>query len=405
MADRIPEGWRECKLGEVAEINRNSIDNEYSQNKILYLDTSSITRGKVDCYQELLLSDAPSRAKRLVKDKDIIYSTVRPIQRHYGIIKNPPPNLVVSTGFIVIETNQKEADSFFIYYFLTSHEIVEYLDIIAEASTSAYPSLRPADIESLEILLPPLPEQRTIASVLSSLDDKIDLLNRENHTLEQMAEALFRQWFIEEADEKWEEVPLSEVFDFKEGPGIRNWQYRDNGIPFINIRLISNGEIDVSKANFVSEAEANAKYKHFYLQRKDMVVSTSGTLGKVAIIRNYHLPLLLNTSVIRFRPKDGINFSFMYGYLRSNEFYECLIDSASGSVQLNFGPIHLKQIVMKIPPNEKLEYFRKVVDPIYEKFELNYNQIRTLEKLRDTLLPKLMSGEVRVKLTDSEVQK
>jgi type I restriction enzyme S subunit len=244
-------------------------------------------------------------------------------------------------------------------------------------------------------------EQHAIASVLSSLDDKIDLLNRENQTLEQMAEAIFRQWFIEEADEKWEEVPLSEVFDFKEGPGIRNWQYRDNGIPFINIRLISNGEIDVSKANFVSEAEANAKYKHFYLQRKDMVVSTSGTLGKVAIIRNYHLPLLLNTSVIRFRPKDGINFSFMYGYLRSNEFYECLIDSASGSVQLNFGPIHLKQIVMKIPPNEKLEYFRKVVDPIYEKFELNYNQIRTLEKLRDTLLPKLMSGEVRVKICDA----
>ncbi|OQB73160.1 MAG: EcoKI restriction-modification system protein HsdS [Deltaproteobacteria bacterium ADurb.Bin135] len=309
-----------------------------------------------------------------------------------------------STEFIVLREKEDRSDKHFLYYFSMSPNFRD-VAILSMTGSSGRQRVQTEVVRNHLFLFPPLPEQRAIASVLGSLDDKIDLLNRENQTLEQMAEAIFRQWFIEEADEKWEEVPLSEVFDFKEGPGIRNWQYRDNGIPFINIRLISNGEIDVSKANFVSEAEANAKYKHFYLQRKDMVVSTSGTLGKVAIIRNYHLPLLLNTSVIRFRPKDGINFSFMYGYLRSNEFYECLIDSASGSVQLNFGPIHLKQIVMKIPPNEKLEYFRKVVDPIYEKFELNYNQIRTLEKLRDTLLPKLMSGEVRVKLTDSEVQK
>ena len=305
-----------------------------------------------------------------------------------------------STEFIVLREKEDRSDKHFLYYFSMSPNFRD-VAILSMTGSSGRQRVQTEVVRNHLFLFPPLPEQRAIASVLGSLDDKIDLLNRENQTLEQMAEAIFRQWFIEEADEKWEEVPLSEVFDFKEGPGIRNWQYRDNGIPFINIRLISNGEIDVSKANFVSEAEANAKYKHFYLQRKDMVVSTSGTLGKVAIIRNYHLPLLLNTSVIRFRPKDGINFSFMYGYLRSNEFYECLIDSASGSVQLNFGPIHLKQIVMKIPPNEKLEYFRKVVDPIYEKFELNYNQIRTLEKLRDTLLPKLMSGEVRVKICDA----
>jgi type I restriction enzyme S subunit len=166
--------------------------------------------------------------------------------------------------------------------------------------------------------------------------------------------------------------------------------------------LISNGEINVSKANFVSEEEGNGKYNHFHLQRKDMVVSTSGTLGKAAIVRDYHLPLLLNTSVIRFRPKDGINYSFMYMYLKSREFYEYLITSASGSVQLNFGPTHLKQIVMAIPPIERLENFREIVDPIYAKIEINYNQIRTLEKLRDTPLPKLMSGEVRVKLEQQE---
>jgi type I restriction enzyme S subunit len=156
--------WKECKLGDVVTSNRQSISNGYPHQKILYLDTGSITRGKIDCYQEYLLSDAPSRAKRLVKNNDIVYSTVRPIQRHYGFIVNPPENLVVSTGFSVIKTNKSLTAPLFIYYFLSSDEIVETLDIIAEASTSAYPSLRPSDIENLDILLPSLPEQSSSLS-------------------------------------------------------------------------------------------------------------------------------------------------------------------------------------------------------------------------------------------------
>jgi len=404
MADRIPEGWRECKIENLAKrITSGGTPltkvKEYYGGEIPWLNTKEISFNRItDTEVKITKLGLNNSSAKWIDPNSVIVAMYGATAGKIAINKIP---LTTNQACCNLTIDETIADYNFVYYCLrNSYDELENL-----ASGAAQQNLNVGIISDFEILLPSLPEQHAIASVLGSLDDKIDLLNRENQTLEQMAEAIFRQWFIEEADEKWEEVPLSEVFDFKEGPGIRNWQYRDNGIPFINIRLISNGEIDVSKANFVSEAEANAKYKHFYLQRKDMVVSTSGTLGKVAIIRNYHLPLLLNTSVIRFRPKDGINFSFMYGYLRSNEFYECLIDSASGSVQLNFGPIHLKQIVMKIPPNEKLEYFRKVVDPIYEKFELNYNQIRTLEKLRDTLLPKLMSGEVRVKLTDSEVQK
>jgi len=399
MADRIPEGWRETTLDEIAFINppenlKNGIKAKKVTMDMLIPFTKIIPTYSIEEY----------KGGMKFRNGDTLIARITPCLENgktaYVDILDDGEIGFGSTEFIVLREKEDRSDKHFLYYFSMSPNFRD-VAILSMTGSSGRQRVQTEVVRNHLFLFPPLPEQRAIASVLGSLDDKIDLLNRENQTLEQMAEAIFRQWFIEEADEKWEEVPLSEVFDFKEGPGIRNWQYRDNGIPFINIRLISNGEIDVSKANFVSEAEANAKYKHFYLQRKDMVVSTSGTLGKVAIIRNYHLPLLLNTSVIRFRPKDGINFSFMYGYLRSNEFYECLIDSASGSVQLNFGPIHLKQIVMKIPPNEKLEYFRKVVDPIYEKFELNYNQIRTLEKLRDTLLPKLMSGEVRVKICDA----
>ena len=382
MSNKVPNGWKQCKLGEVATIKTgqtNSVDAVADGVYPLFDRSKDVKRSSkylFDCEAVIVPGEGKDFVPRYYKGKFDLH------QRAYAVIPN-----------------EQVCDGRYCYYALLDGR--SYFSLVAVGSTVM--SLRLSTFESFDILLPPLPEQRAIASVLSSLDDKIDLLQRENKTLEAMAETLFRQWFIEEAKDEWEEVPLSEVFDFKEGPGIRNWQYKDKGIPFINIRLISNGEIDVSKANFIDAVEANEKYNHFYLQRKDMVVSTSGTLGKTAIIRNYHLPLLLNTSVIRFRPKDGINYSFMYGYLKSRSFYECLMDSASGSVQLNFGPMHLKQIIMQIPPKEKLENFRKIADPIYEKIELNYFQIHTLEKLRDTLLPKLMSGEVRVKYEEEEM--
>lgn len=202
--------WRDIKLGEYVISNVSSVKSDYHFKNIQYLDTGSITSGRIDSFQVYELSQAPIRAKRLVKEDDIIYSTVRPIQRHYGFIKNPPDNLVVSTGFSVITADKKNIFPLFLYYFLTLDETVEFLDSIAEASTSTYPSLRPSDIESLNISIPPLPEQKAIASVLSSLDDKIDLLHRQNKTLEAMAEALFRQWFVEEAGEDWEDGCLGD---------------------------------------------------------------------------------------------------------------------------------------------------------------------------------------------------
>src|SRR5690606_12200617 len=155
--------WREIALGEVIETNKSSINREYPNSEILYLDTGSITCNRINGLQQFELSNAPSRAKRLVKDLDIIYSSVRPNQLHYGIIRNPENNLVVSTGFVVITCNQDEIAPYFLYHYLSQNSTTEFLHSIAEGSTSAYPSLKPSDIEALEILLPPLDEQKTIA--------------------------------------------------------------------------------------------------------------------------------------------------------------------------------------------------------------------------------------------------
>ena len=177
-----------------------------------------------------------------------------------------------------------KTDLNFIYYLFKSEDV--RFNLANKSSGSAnQANISKGDILSLVVKIPSPDEQTAISDVLNSIDNKIDLLNLQNLTLEKMAQTLFRQWFVEEAKEEWEEVPLESFFDFLEGPGIRNWQYTETGTPFINIRLISNGDINVSKANYVSNEEANGKYSHFHLKEDDMIVSTSGRLGKNSIVR------------------------------------------------------------------------------------------------------------------------
>lgn len=386
--------WKEYKLGDVVNSNTKSIGKDYPHNIIQYLDTGSITHGKIENFQEFVLADAPSRAKRLVKKNDIVYSTVRPIQRHYGFIVNPPQNLVVSTGFSVIETNPEIAESLFVYYFLTSDEIVETLDVIADGSTSAYPSLKPSDIEKLDILLPPLPAQKAIASILSSLDDKIDLLHRQNETLEAMAETLFRQWFVEEVEDDWEEKVLEKLCTITRGASPRPIiSYVVNGtVPWIKIAdgSRSNTFFIDSTNEFIIEEGVSKSVKVY---PGDLILSNSATCGFPYFVE---LEGCIHDGWLLFRDFKYISKLFTFFFLK--QIFRELNNYADGSVQNNLNTGILKEYPVSVPPINLVAKFDKQAGIFIDKIKRNIYQIRTLEKLRDTLLPKLMSGEVRIEM-------
>lgn len=135
--------WKKIRLGDVVKINGLSYSNKGNWTFANYLDTGNIVGNSIDTIQyiDLLKEKLPSRAKRKVKYNSIIYSTVRPNQRHYGIVKSAPGNFWVSTGFAVIDVDDELADADYVYFFLTQADIVESLHSIAEQSTSAYPSI------------------------------------------------------------------------------------------------------------------------------------------------------------------------------------------------------------------------------------------------------------------------
>ena len=182
---QMPDGWSLSTIQKVAEVNEKAITKRNAPSHIHYIDIASVDKGKLLDIQELPFEKAPSRARRVVRDKDSLIATVRPNLEHYMFVKEPRPNTIASTGFAVVTA--KTADPRFLYYYLTSKPFTAYLTQIAESHTSAYPAFNSDVIEKAELVLPSDSEQRAISHVLGSLDDKIELNRRMNETLEATA--------------------------------------------------------------------------------------------------------------------------------------------------------------------------------------------------------------------------
>ena len=177
--------WNAVKLGTIVSTNQSTYSLKEDWQFVNYLDTGDITMNQVDEIQYINTSrdKLPSRARRKVEFNSIIYSTVRPNQLHYGIIKEQPENFLVSTGFAVIDVDFEKAVPDYIYYVLTQQEVTEHLQAIAEQSVSAYPSIKPSDIENLEFPLPDRKIQEKIVAILSLIDEKIEQNNEINNNL------------------------------------------------------------------------------------------------------------------------------------------------------------------------------------------------------------------------------
>ncbi len=303
----------------------------------------------------------------------------------------------VNQHVLIIRLDPEKADYRYIFYSLQA--LKEELLMQAEIGATRR-ALTKGMIEAMEVPLPPLPEQKTIASVLSSLDDKIDLLHRQNKTLEAMAETLFRQWFVEEAKEDWDEVTLSDccqVITKGTTPTTLKKAFVPSGINFIKVNCIDkNGNFLADKFQFIDE-ETNELLGRSKLEEGDILYSIAGTIGRLIIVSREILPANVNQALAIIRVNSIKIYPVFIKYcLKDREITENLHSKVVHAVQPNLSLGEISKTMVPYPPKELLNDFIEIVEPIESKLLKNKTQINTIEKLRDTLLPKLMSGKVRV---------
>jgi len=411
---------RVISIIKIASLNQSTYKKDEFPEHIKYLDTGNLTKNKINVLQFLNTSidKIPSRAQRKVKKNTILYSTVRPNQEHFGFIENEIENLVVSTGFTTIDVFDDEIDAKYIYYLITQPHITNYLHTIGTNSVSAYPSISPSDIGRLKFKIPNFNKQQKIASVLSSLDAKIELNNLINTQLEQMAKTLYDYWFVQfdfpnalgkpykssggkmvynqelkrEIPEGWEVKQLSDIANITMGQSPSGSSYNESGVG----EIFFQGSTDFgwrfpSIRQFTMEPNRMAKIG-------DILLSVRAPVGTLNIADNN---CCIGRGLAALNSKEGYS-SHLY-YVMEN--FKKLFDYRN-SVGTTFGAItkdDLYSLELVYPKNEQLKKYNSIVAKYNSMILNNHKQNQQLSSLRDWLLPMLMNGQVTVKEAEEKV--
>lgn len=193
-AFKLPENWKLVRLGDIAKVNEKSLTKKSQPDFIRYIDISSVSTGAFDTPKLLKKDEIPSRAKRILRNNDFIISTVRPNLKQFSFIEEAQENLIASTGFCVISSNNSKL-AWYLYSLITSDLFTEYLVKIADGG--AYPAFNPKEIEDAIIPLPDKDNLEFISDTSRFFHKKIQLNTQINQTLEQIAQALFKSWFVD----------------------------------------------------------------------------------------------------------------------------------------------------------------------------------------------------------------
>jgi len=302
-----------------------------------------------------------------VKENDIIFGRKGAVERR-ALIKKEEEGWLQGSDCIRLRFSDSVDPKFASYQFGTKY-YQEWM--FQNAGGATMPSLNQNVLKELPIRFPDITEQHEIASVLSSLDDKIDLLNRQNTTLEALAETLFRQWFVEEANQY---TPLGELAKISTGKGLKRNEFIEiGGYPILG----ANGEI--------------GKTNKYMTEERLILTGRVGTLGEVKISDE---KVWISDNVLIIKPNDDKYFYPIYFSIKKFDFENL----NAGSTQPLITQTDLKTIGINMSNEINLEKFQEHCENYFQKIKSNQTQIRTLTALRDTLLPKLMSGEVRVEM-------
>lgn len=363
----------------------------------------TIADGTVDPCRVGYAGLGPDDARNwLLQDGDILFSHINSVE-HIGkcaLYEGNPPRLVHGMNLLCLRPIPTRIDPRYARWLIRSHEFRSRLaNYVNKAVNQASVSI--SNLRSIKVTVPQIEEQRRIAAILDQAEALRAKRRQALAKLDTLTQSLFRDLMHGSLENPsswlWPSIPFPEAVYFQEGPGIRNWQFRDDGVKLVNVKNIVNGRLDISNTTrFLDPTEVKKRYQHFLLDAGDFVMASSGvTWGKIAEVQSTHLPLCLNTSMIRIRPKDSrIHKAFLREFINSTAFRPQIERLITGSAQPNFGPAHLKQVKIPIPPKAIQQRFAQQISLMEDIGNKNDRSLELAESLSASLGRRAFRGEL-----------
>ncbi|MFR5981437.1 MAG: restriction endonuclease subunit S [Alistipes shahii] len=303
---------------------------------------------------------------------------------------------------------KENTDSKYLYYLLSQQAFFDY--VMSGAKGCKMPRGDKKQIMQWPVNIPAIDVQKKVVAILSSLDNKIRLNRRINDNLEEQAKALFKSWFVDfepfkggkfvdsklgPIPEGWSIGKVNDVVQILSGFAFKSETFVQSG-PYrlITIKGVQDGYLDISGASYISKVPLKMP-AYCNLEIGDILLSLTGNVGRVCIVDRPNL--LLNQRVAKLQPRrDKQDLLFVYILFRQDTFKNHLLQIARGTAQLNLSPVETREISIILPPANVLLEFSKIGQYLFDKIALSNQETLRLSALRDTLLPKLMSGELSV---------
>lgn len=394
--DLIPYNWQEVKLGDVCDVRDGTHDSPKQAENGKYLITSKhIKGGKIDLSSAYKISikdfDAVNQRSK-VDQWDILISMIGTVGE-ICLVSKEPDFAIKNVG--LIKTHSKDLAKY-LYYYLKSPKAQSDISSRLRGTTQQYLSL--AEIRNFPVVLPPLDVQKKIAGMLGALDDKIELNNKINQNLEAQAQALFKSWFIDfepfggKMPNDWKECCLGDICECLLGgtPNRNIPEYWNGDIPWINSGEVNNFRI-VKPSEYISKLGLSKSATKLLPEKTTVIAITGATLGQVSLLE---IKACANQSVVGILQNSDMPYEFIFPFIKYNILD--LISHQTGGAQQHINKQNVEHMHVLKPAKDVLLKYKKTLEPLYKMIAKNcFENIRFAE-LRDTLLPKLMNGEIDV---------
>lgn len=398
------EEWKECKLSEIMDLigggTPKTSNPDYWDGDIPWIsvkDFNGERRYVGDTEKKITKLGLENSSTKILSKGDIIISARGTV----GELAIIPSGMAFNQSCYGLRAKDF-VDSCFLYYLLKqSVNILKH-----NTHGSVFDTITRETFENISVKLPPLPTQQKIAAILSSLDDKIELNNKINTNLEQQAQALFKNWFVDfepfggKMPEGWKECKAEElctVVTKGTTPTTLGKKFTDSGINFIKGEsILDNHTFDLQKISHIDD-ETNLMLKRSIIQPNDILFTVAGTLGRFAFIDETLTPANTNQAVgiIRANP-EIISPYYLYSFFIGNWHNDYYTKRIQQAVQANLSLGTIKSLPIIIPDSQNLNKYTNLIEPLFRQMKQLENENIKLADLRDTILPKLINGEIEV---------